>query len=78
MTEQMERVGATERGETPTRERTGYDTRAAQERWPAFWEADKTFAPKDDGSAERRYMLDMFPLPLRRPAYGSRGGLRHG
>jgi leucyl-tRNA synthetase len=63
MTEQMERVGATERAETPTRERTGYDARAAQERWQAFWEADKTFVPRDDGSAERRYMLDMFPYP---------------
>jgi leucyl-tRNA synthetase len=63
MTEQMERVGATERAETPTRERTGYDARAAQDRWQAFWEADKTFVPKDDGSAERRYMLDMFPYP---------------
>jgi leucyl-tRNA synthetase len=63
MTEQMERVGATERGETPTRERSGYDARAAQEKWRAFWEADKTFVPKDDGTAERRYMLDMFPYP---------------
>jgi leucyl-tRNA synthetase len=63
MTEQMERVGATERGVTPTRERGGYDVRAAQEKWQAFWEADKTFVPKDDGSGERRYMLDMFPYP---------------
>ena len=28
------------------------------------WEADRTFLPKDDGSAERRYVLDMFPYPL--------------
>ena len=63
MTEQIERVEATERTETATREQTGYDARAAQERWQAFWEADKTFLPADDGSAERRYVLDMFPYP---------------
>ena len=63
MTEQIERVEASESADTATRERTGYDARAAQERWQAFWEADKTFVPKDDGSAERRYMLDMFPYP---------------
>ena len=63
MTEQIERVKATERAETATRERGGYNARAAQERWQAFWEADKTFAPADDGSAERRYVLDMFPYP---------------
>ena len=40
-----------------------YDAVAAQERWQAFWEADQTFAPRDDGSAERRYVLDMFPYP---------------
>ncbi len=44
-------------------ERTGYDARAAQDRWQAFWEADGTFDPLDDGSRERRYVLDMFPYP---------------
>ena len=44
-------------------ERTGYDAVAAQERWQAFWEEDKTFAPADDGRSERRYVLDMFPYP---------------
>jgi leucyl-tRNA synthetase len=43
--------------------RPTYDAAAAQERWQAFWEADATFAPADDGSRERRYMLDMFPYP---------------
>jgi leucyl-tRNA synthetase len=43
--------------------RTGYDPVAAQERWQAFWEADRTFVPADDGAAERRYVLDMFPYP---------------
>jgi len=64
MTEQIERVEeAPERADTAPRERTGYDARAAQERWQAFWEVDKTFVPADDGSAERRYVLDMFPYP---------------
>ncbi len=40
-----------------------YDPAAAQQRWQAFWEADRTFVPADDGSAERRYVLDMFPYP---------------
>ncbi|MDR1768620.1 MAG: leucine--tRNA ligase [Propionibacteriaceae bacterium] len=46
--------------ETP---RPSYDAAAAQERWQKFWEADKTFAPLDDGSKPRRYVLDMFPYP---------------
>jgi leucyl-tRNA synthetase len=44
-------------------ERRGYDAVAAQERWQAFWEANGTFVARDDGSAERRYVLDMFPYP---------------
>ncbi len=40
-----------------------YDAKAAQERWRQFWEADGTFVARDDGSAERRYVLDMFPYP---------------
>ena len=63
MTEQIDRVEAPEEADSATRERAGYDARAAQERWQAFWEADKTFAPTDDGSRERRYVLDMFPYP---------------
>src|SRR3712207_9070919 len=60
MTDQMERTDAArEDGEA----RTGYDAAAAQRRWQEFWETDRTFAPKDDGSAERRYVLDMFPYP---------------
>ena len=46
-----------------TEERIGYDAAAAQEKWQRFWEADGTFSPLDDGSRERRYMLDMFPYP---------------
>lgn len=40
-----------------------YDAVTAQERWQAFWEQDRTFAPLDDGSKERRYVLDMFTYP---------------
>jgi leucyl-tRNA synthetase len=45
------------------RERKPYDPAAAQERWQKFWEDNRTFAPLDDGSKERRYVLDMFPYP---------------
>ncbi len=44
-------------------EHRGYDIAAAQEKWQSFWESDNTFAPLDDGSRERRYVLDMFPYP---------------
>ncbi|NLT29570.1 MAG: class I tRNA ligase family protein, partial [Propionibacterium sp.] len=47
---------------TETSERR-YDAVAAQERWQAFWAEHNTFAPLDDGSKERRYVLDMFPYP---------------
>jgi leucyl-tRNA synthetase len=40
-----------------------YDAAAAQLRWQAFWETNATFVPRDDGSAERAYVLDMFPYP---------------
>ncbi|MFT3889777.1 MAG: leucine--tRNA ligase [Arachnia sp.] len=40
-----------------------YNLVQAQEKWQAFWEADQTYLPLDDGSRERRYVLDMFPYP---------------
>lgn len=40
-----------------------YDKVQAQEKWQAFWEEDETFRPADDGTRERRYVLDMFPYP---------------
>ena len=40
-----------------------YDRVQAQEKWQAFWEENETFRPRDDGSRERRYVLDMFPYP---------------
>lgn len=43
--------------------RRGYDARAAQERWQAYWAEHDVFAAADDGSRERRYVLDMFPYP---------------
>jgi leucyl-tRNA synthetase len=43
--------------------RAVYDAVAAQERWQEYWATDDTFAPLDDGSKERRYVLDMFPYP---------------
>ena len=63
MTDQVERTEVAEPAAEGTRSARGYDATAAQERWQAFWEADRTFLPKDDGSAERRYVLDMFPYP---------------
>lgn len=44
-------------------ERATYDAEHAQTKWQEFWEQDQTFAPVDDGSKQRRYVLDMFPYP---------------
>ena len=46
-----------------TTESTGYDFRAVEAKWPSFWAEQEVFAPADDGSRERRYVLDMFPYP---------------
>ncbi len=62
MTDQAERAAMRTDGPT-VRHPATYDAVAAQERWQAFWEEDKTFAPADDGRSERRYVLDMFPYP---------------
>jgi leucyl-tRNA synthetase len=43
--------------------RAVYDAAAAQERWQQYWAENKTFEARDDGSAERRYVLEMFPYP---------------
>jgi len=48
---------------TIEREARGYDAAAAQDKWQRFWEENGTFTPLDDGTRERRYMLDMFPYP---------------
>ena len=60
MTEVRERAAdQDERRDQPAR----YDAVAAQERWQAYWEEHQTFKAADDGSKERRYVLDMFPYP---------------
>nr|WP_155848478.1 leucine--tRNA ligase [Arthrobacter sp. 35W] len=40
-----------------------YNFAAMEAKWPAIWDELKVFTPLDDGSKERRYVLDMFPYP---------------
>ncbi|MFZ5851660.1 MAG: leucine--tRNA ligase [Actinomycetota bacterium] len=40
-----------------------FDPAALQARWLPVWQELDLFRPADDGSAERRYILDMFPYP---------------
>ncbi|GAA1338558.1 leucine--tRNA ligase [Arthrobacter roseus] len=40
-----------------------YSFAAMERKWPAVWDELKVFTPLDDGSRERRYVLDMFPYP---------------
>ncbi|MCA4131382.1 leucine--tRNA ligase [Arthrobacter sp. M4] len=40
-----------------------YSFAAMEAKWPQVWEDLKVFTPLDDGSRERRYVLDMFPYP---------------
>ncbi len=49
-------------GGESARER-GYDFAAIEAVWAKAWEENPQFAPLDDGSRERRYVLDMFPYP---------------
>ncbi len=44
-------------------ERKTYDAALRRRSGSAFWDEDGTFTPLDDGSRERRYVLDMFPYP---------------
>jgi leucyl-tRNA synthetase len=44
-------------------ERSTYDVQAAQDKWMSVWQELDPFRHRDDGSAERRYMLDMFSYP---------------
>ena len=55
----VEAAAATDAEEAPDR----YDAAAAQLRWQQFWETNATFVPRDDGTSERAYVLDMFPYP---------------
>ncbi|WP_420713841.1 leucine--tRNA ligase [Arthrobacter sp. H14-L1] len=40
-----------------------YNFAQMEAKWPAVWDDLKIFTPLDDGSKERRYVLDMFPYP---------------
>ncbi|MDJ0320084.1 leucine--tRNA ligase [Pseudarthrobacter sp. PS3-L1] len=40
-----------------------YSFPAIEAKWQQVWEELNVFAPLDDGSRERRYVLDMFPYP---------------
>ncbi|WP_207344002.1 leucine--tRNA ligase [Arthrobacter sp. E3] len=40
-----------------------YSFAQMEAKWPAVWDELNVFAPLDDGSKERRYVLDMFPYP---------------
>nr|WP_272947832.1 leucine--tRNA ligase [Rothia halotolerans] len=40
-----------------------YDFSSMEAVWADYWERERVFAPSDDGSKERRYVLDMFPYP---------------
>ncbi|MFI5085962.1 MAG: leucine--tRNA ligase [Actinomycetales bacterium] len=41
----------------------GYSFAAMEAKWAPVWDELKVFTPADDGSRERRYVLDMFPYP---------------
>nr|MBA2446306.1 leucine--tRNA ligase [Nocardioidaceae bacterium] len=43
--------------------RATYDIEATQEKWLKVWADLDPFKAADDGSRERRYLLDMFPYP---------------
>ncbi|WP_411733769.1 leucine--tRNA ligase [Paeniglutamicibacter sp.] len=40
-----------------------YSFQDMEAKWAPVWDKLGVFTPKDDGSAERRYVLDMFPYP---------------
>jgi leucyl-tRNA synthetase len=44
-------------------EQNEYSFSAMEAKWPAVWEELGVFNAVDDGSKERRYVLDMFPYP---------------
>ena len=44
-------------------EEGAYSFTAIEAKWPQVWEDLEVFTPVDDGSRERRYVLDMFPYP---------------
>ena len=42
---------------------TEYDVERIEATWSGYWDENRVYAPADDGSAQRRYVLDMFPYP---------------
>ena len=44
-------------------DRPGYDVEATQDKWLKIWQELDPFRAVDDGTRERRYLLDMFPYP---------------
>jgi leucyl-tRNA synthetase len=40
-----------------------YTHKEIEERWQKYWAEKKTFAPKNDSSSPKYYVLDMFPYP---------------
>lgn len=40
-----------------------YTHKEIEERWQKYWADKKTFAPKNDSSSPKYYVLDMFPYP---------------
>ena len=53
-----------ELAQAPTpHENATYDAHAIEKRWAGYWEENNAFSPIDDGSRERKYVLDMFPYP---------------
>ncbi|MDP9319032.1 MAG: leucine--tRNA ligase, partial [Actinomycetota bacterium] len=53
----------TERSVDQPAERATYDVEATQEKWLKVWQQMDPFRAVDDGTRERRYLLDMFPYP---------------
>ncbi|MGP9528096.1 leucine--tRNA ligase [Glutamicibacter sp. AOP5-A2-18] len=46
-----------------TNEPRTYDFKDIESKWLPVWDELEVFKPADDGSRERRYVLDMFPYP---------------
>ncbi len=49
--------------QTEESEEAVYSFAEIEQKWPAVWDELGVFQPADDGSKERRYVLDMFPYP---------------
>ena len=64
MSEQQTAGNATASGaDAAVTAENAYSFAAIEAKWPAVWDQLGVFTPKDDGSRERRYVLDMFPYP---------------